>query len=143
MGEGDARAECQALAADLGIESMVTFTGWLDAAAIFRHLAAADIGVDSNLDAFVTPVKVMEYLAFSLPVVAFDTRETRLLTGESALLVAPGDVTALALAMERLVSDTSLRQRLGRSGRRRAEELIAWDRQEPRYLEVYRSLCGR
>ena len=140
IGEGDARANAEALAAELGIRSEVTFTGWLDARATFSHLAAADIGVDSNLDAFVTPVKVMEYMAFSLPVVAFDTRETRLLTGNAALLVAPGDVAGLAAAMEELVSNPSLRQQLGETAHLRVEQTVAWDRQQQRYLEVYRSL---
>jgi glycosyltransferase involved in cell wall biosynthesis len=140
IGEGDARAECEVLTAELDIRTSVTFTGWLDEEATFAHLAAADIGVDSNLDAFVTPVKVMEYMAFSLPVVAFDTRETRLLTQDAALLVAPGDVSGLAEAMEQLVTNPLLRQQLGESGRQRVEQTVAWDRQEQRYLEVYRSL---
>ena len=143
IGEGDARAESEALTAELGIRTSVTFTGWLDEEATFAHLAAADIGVDSNLDAFVTPVKVMEYMAFSLPVVAFDTRETRLVTGDAALLVAPGDMTGLANAMGRLMSTPSLRRRLGENARKRVEQTLAWDRQEQRYLEVYRSLQQR
>jgi glycosyltransferase involved in cell wall biosynthesis len=142
IGEGDARADAEALSSELGIRSLITFTGWLDPSATFAHLATADIGVDSNLDAFVSPVKVMEYMAFSLPVVAFDTRETRLLTQDAALLAAPGDVAGLADAMKRLVLDSSLRVQLGQRGRRQVEQVVAWDRQRPHYLEVYRSLLS-
>ncbi len=44
---------------------------------------------DDSLQADVSPVKVFEYMAFGLAVVAFDLRETRALSGSGAMLVEP------------------------------------------------------
>ena len=72
------------------------FTGRLPPQEVFRYLATADLGVDASLQADVSPVKVFEYMAFGLAVVAFDLRETRALSGSGAMLVEPGDTDALA-----------------------------------------------
>ncbi len=46
--------------------------------------------------------------------------------GETGLLVEPGDVTGLRAALERLLGDAELRQRLGDAGRERAARHFAW-----------------
>ena len=46
--------------------------------------------------------------------------------GETGLLVEPGDVTALRAALERLLGDAALRQRLGDAARERARHNFAW-----------------
>jgi glycosyltransferase involved in cell wall biosynthesis len=140
LGDGDARAAAERLASDLGIEDQVTFTGWLDEQTTFRYIATADLGIDTNLDEFVSPVKVMEYMAFGLPVAAFDLSETRLLTDGAALLSPAGDASALAASIALLLSDSRLRGDLGALGKAHVENRIAWDRQESAYLSVYRSL---
>ena len=53
-------------------------------------LATADIGIDANLQEEVSPVKVMEYLAFGLPFVAFDLPQTRAMAGEAGCLRPTG-----------------------------------------------------
>ncbi|MFR9795725.1 glycogen synthase [Streptomyces sp. MS06] len=55
----------------------------------------------------------------------------------------PGRFAAdLARAVERLLDDESLRMRLGRAGRARAESEFSWDRVAAETLAVYRSLTG-
>ena len=49
--------------------------------------------------------KTMEYMAFELPVVAFDLRETRVSAGEAAVYVEPNDVHAYAEAIVALMDD--------------------------------------
>src|SRR5918999_2264168 len=54
---------------------------------------------------------------------------------ETGLLVPPGDTTALAAAMRRVLSDPALRERLGRGGRERINTFTA-DAIIPRFQEI-------
>ncbi|MCK4624543.1 MAG: glycosyltransferase family 4 protein, partial [Phycisphaerae bacterium] len=69
-------------------------------------------------------IAVLEAMASGLPVVASDVPALReVFTHESeGLKVRPGDADALAGAIERLLDDETLRQQLGDTGRKRAEE---------------------
>jgi glycosyltransferase involved in cell wall biosynthesis len=71
-------------------------------------------------------------------VVAFDLRETRISAGEAAVYVEPGDLRGYAQAIVDLIDDDQTRARLGKLGRTRVEQELAWSHQERTYLEVYR-----
>jgi glycosyltransferase involved in cell wall biosynthesis len=142
IGDGEAAPAARALAAELGVSDFVRFTGWVDERDVFAYLATADLGVDTNLQAEVTPVKILEYMAHRLPVVAFDLRETRLLAGGAAEYVDPGDVEQLATAVDRLLDAPEERQRRGNTGRARIEAEYAWELQAKRYLGAYDQLLG-
>ena len=63
-------------------------------------LSTADVGISPDpknpLNDVSTMNKTMEYMAFGLPVVAFDLRETRISAGDAAVYATPNDVTELA-----------------------------------------------
>ena len=69
------------------------------------------------------PRSAMEAAASGLPVIATDIRGCRqaVTDGQSGLLVPPHDPARLAKAIEELVVDPELRQRMGAAGRRKAE----------------------
>jgi glycosyltransferase involved in cell wall biosynthesis len=142
IGAGEALPVLRRLAVDLNIDEFVRFTGWLDEKECFEYLAAADLGLDSNLQPEVTPVKALEYMAHALPFVAFDLLETRALGRGAARYVAPGDAEAMASEIARLLEASAERRAMGRIGRERIEQHFAWDRQEDRYLAVYQRLIG-
>ena len=81
-----------------------------------------------------------EAMAFGRPVVA--ARGGALLElvadGETGLLVAPRDAAALRAAVERLLADPELRERLGSEARARARAHFGWDAVIERTLAVYR-----
>jgi asparagine synthase (glutamine-hydrolysing) len=143
VGDGDARAGLERLADELQIGPWVDFPGWADEERVFTYLSSADLGIEPNLEEVVSPVKVQEYMAFELPVAAFDLPETRLLAGPAAALAPPGDVAALADTIDDLLDDPRRRRTMGSVGRRRVEESLAWDRQLEAYLEVWRSVLSR
>ena len=87
--------------------------------------------------------KTMEYMAFELPVVAFDLRETRVSAGDAAVYVQPNDLRAYAQAIVALVDDQSSRAWAGKLGRARVEEELAWSHQLGAYLGVYGRLTGQ
>ena len=87
--------------------------------------------------------KSMEYMAFELPVVAFDLRETRVSVGDAGVYVTPNDVREYAKAIVDLLDDEAKRAGLGKLGRVRVEQELAWNHQERAYLGVYQRLHRR
>lgn len=142
VGEGDARSSCEQLVDELRLGEFVEFTGWVDEATAFSYLATADLGIEPNMEDVVSPVKVLEYMAFGLPVVAFDLTETRALVGDSGVLVAPGDCRALGRAIDDLLDDSRLRDSMARAGRLRMTNGLAWDHQAATYVGVFRDLLS-
>ena len=113
-----------------GVEAV--FTGTVSHADLPRHLAAMDVGVvmADPRSFHYSPLKVAEYLAAGLPVVAPDVAPlaSRLDRDANAVLYAPGDVDALRAALEGLASDGPRRARL-RAGALAAAPAWSWDEQ--------------
>src|SRR4051812_47318111 len=140
IGEGESLPAAVRLAADLGLSEYTSFPGWLDARDVRTYLATADVGLEPNMEAIVSPVKVMEYMAFGLPFVSFDLTETRLLAAGAGLYAEPGDLLGYAERLDLLLDDDRRRAALGAVGRRRVAEKLCWERQALTYLHVYRNL---
>jgi glycosyltransferase involved in cell wall biosynthesis len=86
--------------------------------------------------------KTMEYMAFGLPTVAFDLKETRVSAGDAALYATPNKVEDLAQILVKLLDDEPLRQQMGKVARFRIETELAWQHQRASYLGVYERLLG-
>lgn len=147
IGDGPERESLERLAARPGTRGRVSFTGAVPHERIPAFLALADIAVAPypQLEEFYfSPLKIGEYMAVGLPVVSSAIGDVRgiLRDGESALLVPPGDISALASALERLVRDTSLRRRLGREGRRIAVERLSLEAGTRTLLALMESLVA-
>jgi glycosyltransferase involved in cell wall biosynthesis len=110
-------------------------------------MSTADVGLSPDpknpLNDVSTMNKTMEYMSFELPVVAFDLHETRISAGEAAVYATPNEVADYATAIVDLMDDEPRRARLGKLGRTRVEQELAWSRQERAYLGVYRRLLGQ
>jgi glycosyltransferase involved in cell wall biosynthesis len=63
--------------------------------------------------------------------------------GETGLLVEPGDPQALRAAIDRLLADQALRDRLGRNAREWITELCGWESVLDKTLETYADVTGR
>jgi glycosyltransferase involved in cell wall biosynthesis len=142
IGDGETRGQAQRLATELGLADHVSFPGWLPEPEVHAYLATADVGLESNLEAIVSPVKVMEYMAFGLPFVAFDAAETRVLAGDAGAYARPGDLAGYGAHLDALLDDDARRGAMGARGRRRVAEQLSWERQEAAYLGVYRRLLA-
>lgn len=103
IGEGGMRAELERLAVRLGLEGRVRFVGRVDDAA--RLFPAFDAFVLSSRREG-TPISLLEAIAAGTPVVASRVGGVPVAAGaHGALLVEPGDVTALAAALRDVWSD--------------------------------------
>lgn len=144
IGDGESLAEVKSLARELDVDDWVHFPGFLSADEVFRYLATADIGLDASLQFEVSPVKAMEYMAFGLPLVAFDLPQTRAIARGAALLARPGDIAGHARNIDALLADPGRRYALGSAGRIRVREELAWEHQAATYVEtVARASAGR
>ncbi len=106
-------------------------------------LSAADVLVLPSLwEGF--GLAAAEAMAAGLPVIASDVPGLREVVspGETGLLVPPGDVAALAMAIEQLVTRPPLREKLGEAGRVRVIDRFSLDSSirahERLYAEVSR-----
>jgi len=146
IGSGDCFDDLVALRDDLGLAGHLEFTGRAPDELVSRILSTADMGLSPDpknpLNDVSTMNKTMEYMAFELPVVAFDLRETRVSAGEAAVYVTPNDVGAYAAAIVTLADDELRRARLGKLGRARVEQKLAWSHQQRAYLDLYQRLLA-
>jgi glycosyltransferase involved in cell wall biosynthesis len=144
IGSGDCFDDLVALRDELGLAGHVEFTGRAPDELVTRILSTADVGLSPDprnpLNEVSTMNKPMEYMAFELPVVAFDLRETRVSAGDAAVYVPPNDVHDYAEAIVALLDDEPSRSRMGKLGRARVERELAWSHQQRAYLDVYREL---
>jgi len=139
-GTGDALPALEALAAELHLGEWVSFPGWADSEQVANILRSAHVGLEPNLEDFVSPVKAMEYMVYGLPVVAFDLRETRRIVGSGGLYASRGDIDGFTDCIEMLLDNPQIRQRLGAVGKRRVRSTFAWEHQELRYIRLYENL---
>ena len=103
-----------------------------------------------SLDIFVlpsltegTPNGVIEAMAYGLPVISTTVGGIPdLVVNETGILVPPGDVEALAQAMERLAGDPHLREQMGQAARKRYENLFNPDLVLPLMLDTYRRVAA-
>ena len=146
IGSGDCFRDLVALRDELGLAGHVEFTGRAPDELVGRVMSTADVGLSPDpknpLNDVSTMNKTMEYMAFELPVVAFDLRETRVSAGDAAVYVTPNDVHEYARAIVALMDDEDRRARMGKRGRARVERELAWSHQRRAYLGVYRRLAG-
>ena len=147
IGSGDCFNELVALRDELGLAGHVEFTGRAPDELVTQILSTADVGLSPDpknpLNDLSTMNKSMEYMAFELPVVAFDLRETRVSVADAGVYVTPNDVDEYARAIVALTDDEPKRALLGKLGRARVEQELAWNLQKEAYLDVYRRVLRR
>ena len=147
MGAGDSWDELVALRDELGLQDYVELPGRVPDDTVLDVLSTAVVGLSPDpknpLNDVSTMNKTLEYMAFGLPVVAFDLKETRISAGEAGMYIESGDVAAYARAIVELIDDNAKREAMGRVGRLRIEEELGWPHQRDAYVGVYDALVGR
>jgi glycosyltransferase involved in cell wall biosynthesis len=115
-----------ALIAHLGVQDSVKLTGWIPRDELLRLYAKAQAFVyPSTFEGFGMPV--LEAMAAGVPVACSNIPPLREVAGEAALLFDPLNEDAIASALDQIVTDESLREKLIQHGPERAKQ-FTWER---------------
>ena len=153
VGDGERRAELGALAARLGLDGRVVFTGWQrDPARIYADL---DIVCLASLNEG-TPVALIEAMAAGRPIVATDVggvRDVMVGSGRrhpagfeifsNGILLPPGDPPTLAAALTHLIEGRAGWDAMGRCGQAWVAERYTQGRLLDDMERLYRDLLAR
>ena len=141
IGDGPDRPRIEAVLAGLDVGDRVHLAGYRRDAG----RAAWELDVAVNSSTFEgSSLAILEYMAAGRPIVATDVGGSRELLddGRVGVLVPPGDPTALATAIGRLLDDPAAAAALGRAAAERQQEQYDIDRQVERLEELYLRLHG-
>ncbi len=112
----------------------ITYAGWVPSERLPAYFALADVAIypfdDTLVNRTKCAAKLGDLLVAGVPVVAEAVGQNReyIRDGETGLLVEPGDVSSFAESVVRVLSDPSLRRRLGRAAACDVRERFGWER---------------
>ena len=142
VGDGELRAKIEAEIARLGLGGRFHLTGLLPPEQIPAVMHASDILVHCSLREGL-PRTLPQALLAGKPVVAFDVDGTAdVCTADTGVLLRPGDVGGLTLALGLLAGSAELRARLGQGGRELCRIRFDHNMMVHRIEEIYRRMMG-
>lgn len=141
VGDGEERAALEALTAELGLRDRVIFVGMRKNVA--ELLGAADLFLLSSISEGI-PLTLLEAMAAGLPCAA--TRvggiPEVIVDGQTGLLAAPSDPRDLADKLRTMLSDASLRGRIGAAGAARVRERFDARQMHQAYAKIFGEMLG-
>jgi glycosyltransferase involved in cell wall biosynthesis len=144
IGEGDQKAEWQALAQALGVNDRLRWVGNVPKDKIGVYYNACDVLVNPSVRKPVDGLNVcvLDAMSCGKAVVGSTVAGNPLaiVDGETGFLTAEGDPAALAAALAKLAADPALRQRMGAAARQRIETELGWPPLVQRYLAHFQRL---
>jgi glycosyltransferase involved in cell wall biosynthesis len=135
-GEGD---KLKQLAAELGVADRVECPGWLNAESMAGELRRASIfALPSHNEG--VPIALLEAMSHSLPVITTPVGGIPevVQNDRNGILVTPGDVDAIEVALEKLLRSSAERQRLGAAARATIAERYSLESTIERLAALYR-----
>jgi len=145
-GDGQLRRELESEFHRHGLAQRVTFTGLLPHGEIPAVIRQFDIALAPyplhDHDFYFSPLKLFEYLACGVPVVAPRLGQIAEVVsdGKTGLLYPAGDLDALVRNCERLLAKPGLRATLGKAGARLVRREFTWDKNAQRVVDLARGL---
>jgi glycosyltransferase involved in cell wall biosynthesis len=141
VGDGPERASLEADLQQRGIADAAHFAGAVPPGQVPGLLASMDAAVapyGEQESFYFSPLKVYEYMAAGVPVVASRIGQLAdvIEDGVNGILCPPGDSRALAEALLRLHSDPSMRARLGERARQTIMQGHTWHDVGMRIIEL-------
>ncbi len=143
VGGGSKEESLKKLARDLGVFDYINFTGPVNHSEISKYLNTFDVFVAlSREESF--GVAVVEAMACGLPVVVSNVGGlTEVVEDRITGFVVPSeDPDSAARAIERILADEDLRERMGKAGRERVERLYNWENNVSMMIGLYEKILS-
>lgn len=129
------------IAKERRLDDYVTFTGRAPDQSLFEVLSTADICVNpdrvNTMNDKSTMNKILEYMAFSKPIVQFDVTEGRFSAAAASLYAKPNNIVDFADKIEELLADPGRRKTMGEIGYKRVKNQFSWPHQVPKLIAAY------
>jgi glycosyltransferase involved in cell wall biosynthesis len=147
VGGGPEQPLIKAYADEIGVGELCTFTGRVSDEDLCRILSSADVAVDpdpkNDWSDKSTMNKIMEYMFFGLPIVAYALTEHRVSAQDAAVYAEPNSEQALAEAISALLRAPDRRRRMSEYGAKRVREKLVWQHSIPPLLAAYDAIFRR
>lgn len=141
VGGGSAWESVRSYAREKGVADLFTFTGVVSDEVLCRALSSATIAVDpapkNPWSDKSTMNKIMEYMFFGLPIVAFDLSETRESARQAAKVAVTGTDSEFAEIIDQLLDDPQTRAHMSETGETRLHKSLSWDHSVPNLMDAY------
>lgn len=143
-GAGPAEEELREKVEELNLSDRVEFKGWVPHEDLSRLYREARLVVLPSLWREPFGITGLEAQAMGRPTAAYDSGGVTewLEDGRTGVTIPPGNVLALASAMNVLTRESNLADGLGRTGRRIAAEKFSREEMMNRLTDLYRTLTG-
>jgi len=143
VGDGITYGSIKAYANDQGLSGVVAMPGSVPHAEIPEHISAMDICVIPDCNDFCSPMKLFEYMALGKPAVAPRLPSLQEIVADrvDGILFEPRSKTALVAALDVLLADEALRNRIGQAARATVLGRYSWRGNAEKVLAAVR-VCG-
>ncbi|MHA1279689.1 MAG: glycosyltransferase family 4 protein [Candidatus Helarchaeota archaeon] len=130
----------------MNLQDYVVFLGRVSDIDLCRYLSTADLCLDpdpytewSNQS---TMNKIMEYMFFGKPILAYDLKENRFSAQDAAMYVTPNKEGDFAHGIQYLLDRPNLREKMGKFGRKRVLEKLLWNYSIPNLVRAYEMMSN-
>jgi glycosyltransferase involved in cell wall biosynthesis len=139
VGDGPSRVRLESIAKALGVQQIVSFAGHQKD--VSEYLRASDLVVLPTFREGMS-ISLLEAMAAGKPIVTTNIGSNKEATrnGYAAILVEPGDVAALADAVQNVIEDPKLASALSRRSRECYQEDYTLERMLSQYVRLYDEL---
>lgn len=142
VGGGPGLAGLRKMLQDKQLGDMFNFTGRIPDEQLLKILSTADICVNPDkpceMNDISTMIKIMEYMALGKPIVQFSLKEGRFSAQEAAVYSDnQNQVPDFAAKILWLIEHPDERERMGKFGRKRVMDELAWEYSVPHLLAAY------
>ncbi|MEM7333409.1 MAG: glycosyltransferase family 4 protein [Chloroflexota bacterium] len=144
VGGGGEFDTLQQMVVDHNLCEFVEFVGVLDGFDLNQYYSSMDICIDpdptNSFNNHSTMIKMMEYMAFGKPIVAFDLHEHRVSAEDAAMYIPDNDWAEMAKAITHLIDHPELQKEMGEYGRNRVLNSLTWEHSGLKLIEAYQYL---